>query len=321
MSGLGRRPLGRYGALLACAALVAGCGGGDGDSDRPATTQTTTVAPAPKPEVKLIVGMGDQDPAFFVAPLYQALEIKHARLIASYDTVDVKFDREIADAWLGEAAIAGAEPFVAFGHSRRDGRQQHLPSVAEYRRAFAKFRKRYPQVKLYAAWNEPNHQSQPTDDNPRRAAAYADALKQECPDCTLIAGDVLDEPGTEKWLRRYARALKSEPAAWGIHDYSATNRFKPERLTKLLDVVDGDIWLTETGGLARFGRAFPYDLERQARATRYVFTLARRTPRITRVYLYNWTGAPRSARFDAGLTNPDGTKRPAYDVVARELRR
>ncbi len=291
--------------------IVVGCGG-DGEPQR-------TVAQ--EPERRLIVGMGDQDPGFFAKPLFVRLAIKHARLIASYDTVEVSFDRDLADAWLSAAQAAGVEPFVAFGHSRKAGRQQHLPSVSEYRRAFASFHRRYPHVKLFAAWNEPNNQSQPTDKNPRRAAQFADALMQECPDCTLIAGDVLDEPDADTWLRSYARALKSRPAAWGIHDYSATNRFKPARLTALLDVVDGDIWLTETGGLAQFGRAFPYDLARQAKATRYVFTLARRTPRVKRVYLYNWTGAPRSARFDAGLTNPDGTKRPAYDVVRQELKR
>lgn len=264
--------------------------------------------------------MGDQDPGFFAKPLFARLGIKHARLIAAYDTVDSSFDRDLADAWLTAAKQARMEPFVAFGHSRKDGRQRHLPSVAEYRRAFRAFRERYPRVTLYAAWNEPNNQSQPTDKNPRRAAQYANVLKEECPRCTLIAGDVLDEPDAPEWLTTYSRFLKAKPAAWGIHDYSATNRFKARRLTDVMDVVRGDVWLTETGGLAKFGSAFPYDLERQAKATRYLFELAREHPRIARVYLYNWTGAAPEARFDAGLTNPDGTRRPAYDVVERELR-
>jgi hypothetical protein len=291
---------------------VVGCGGGKSEPQRTVSQE---------PERRLIVGMGDQDPGFFSKPLFARLGIKHARLIASYDTVDVSFDRDLADAWLSAARAAGVEPFVAFGHSRKEGRQRHLPSVSEYRRAFTQFHERYPQVKIYAAWNEPNNQSQPTDKNPRRAAQFANALKEECPSCTVIAGDVLDEPGAEKWLTTYANTLNARPAAWGIHDYSTVNRFDPSRLQPLLDAVQGDVWLTETGGLAQFGRAFPYDLERQAKATRYLFTLARRTPRIKRVYLYNWTGAPRSARFDAGLTNPDATKRPAYDVVQEELRR
>jgi hypothetical protein len=296
--------------LLGLGALTCfGCG----DSKTPTTV-------APEPERHLIVGMGDQNPGFLSQPLFQQLGIEHARLIASYDTVDVPFDRDLADAWLAAARQAGAEPFVAFGHSRRAGRQRHLPSVAEYRREVRRFLRRYPAVRLYAAWNEPNNQSQPTDKNPKRAAQYANALRQECPDCTLIAGDVLDEPDAPQWLTTYSRFLKTKPAAWGIHDYSATNRFEPQRLKRVMAAVSGPVWLTETGGVAQFGKAFPYDLQRQARATQYVFTLARREPRIARVYLYNWTGAPRSARFDAGLTNPDGSPRPAFEVVRRWLR-
>jgi hypothetical protein len=297
--------------LLGLGALMCfGCGGSE-----PRRTVSQ------EPERELIVGMGDQDPGFFTKPLFQALGITRARLIASYDTVDVSFDRDLADAWLAAAAKAKVEPFVAFGHSRRDGRQRHLPSVAEYRRAVKAFLARYPSVHIYAAWNEPNNQSQPTDKHPERAAQFTNALREECPSCTVIAGDVLDEPDADAWLATYARSLAAQPAAWGIHDYSATNRFDPSRLQPLLDAVDGDIWLTETGGLAQFGAAFPYDLQRQAKATRYVFTLAQREPRIKRVYLYNWTGVPRSARFDAGLTNPDGSPRPAYEIVREELGR
>lgn len=290
------------------------CFSGCGD-DKP----ERTVSPPPEPQ--LIIGMGDQDPGFFSKPLFARLGIEHARLIAAYDTVDSSFDRDLADAWLRAASQAGIEPFVAFGHSRREGRQRHLPSVAEYRAAVRRFLRRYPAVRVYAAWNEPNNQSQPTDKNPRRAAQFTNALRAECPRCTIIAGDVLDEPDADEWLTTYAGALDAKPVAWGIHDYSATNRFDPKRLTDVMKVVDGPIWLTETGGVAKFGRAFPYDLQRQARVTAYVFELARRHPRIKRVYLYNWTGAAPDARFDAGLTSPDGTARPAYEIVRRWLRR
>ena len=38
---------------------------------------------------------------------------------------------------------------------------------------------------------------------------------------------------------------------------------------------------------------------------------------ITRLYNYQWTGAPNSARFDAGLVNEDGTPRKAYKGSSR----
>jgi hypothetical protein len=49
--------------------------------------------------------------------------------------------------------------------------------------------------------------------------------------------------------------------------------------------------------------------------------LARRHRRVARVYVYNWTGAARDARFDAGLVGPDGRPRPAYEVLRAALRR
>lgn len=39
--------------------------------------------------------------------------------------------------------------------------------------------------------------------------------------------------------------------------------------------------------------------------------------KITRVFVYSFYGARPSARFDAGLVNPDGTPRAAYSVFAK----
>jgi hypothetical protein len=131
---------------------------------------------------------------------------------------------------------------------------------------------------------------------------------------------VLDQEGFTKYLRRFTAAVDgAPPRLWGLHNYSDTNRFRTKGTRAMLRAVDGDIWVTETGGVARFGRSFPYDLKRQARATAYTFKLLDLSPRIRRLYLYNWTGSPPGARFDAGLTNPDGSPRPAYRTLQRQL--
>ena len=39
--------------------------------------------------------------------------------------------------------------------------------------------------------------------------------------------------------------------------------------------------------------------------------------RLTRLYNYEWTGAPRSARFDAGLVEPNGKPRKAYKTFKK----
>jgi hypothetical protein len=316
-------------ALAAAAVLLlAGCGGGSG-GDRsaatatPVTTTPATTAPAPphpRRHGRLVVGMGDQNAITFSTPAFLALKIRRARLIVSYDTASVGFERRLVDQWMAAVRKAHVEPFVAFQHSRVH--PARLPTVAAYRDAVRAFRKRYPRVKVFTAWNEVNNQTQPTAHHPERAAAYFDALRAQCQGCTLVAGDLQDQAGDIAYLRRYRAALRSKPTIWGLHDYSDTNRFRSRGTRAFLRAVPGQVWLTETGGVARFGRSFPFDLRRQARAVRYAFHLARSSTRIARMYLYNWLGAEPGARFDAGLVGPDGTtQRPAYAAVAHELRR
>jgi hypothetical protein len=76
----------------------------------------------------------------------------------------------------------------------------------------------------------------------------------------------------------------------------------------------------ETGGIVHFGR-HPFSPTRAAKATKFMFKLARISPRIARVYVYQWTGVRRTARFDAGLMDPHGHPRPAYWVVKAYLGR
>ena len=59
----------------------------------------------------------------------------------------------------------------------------------------------------------------------------------------------------------------------------------------------------------KFGKDFPYSEKRAAARTKSMFTLARKYPRLKRIYVYRWFGEPRSSRFDAGLVDPDGSAR------------
>jgi hypothetical protein len=40
---------------------------------------------------------------------------------------------------------------------------------------------------------------------------------------------------------------------------------------------------------------------------------------VQRIYIYNWAGVGCAARFDAGLTSPDGTPRKGCDAVRAQL--
>ncbi|MBW3652097.1 MAG: hypothetical protein KY433_00615 [Actinobacteria bacterium] len=337
-------------ALLASFALVvAGCGGGDdggaagdaattaGPTATTATGPRATTAPArqrPSRETattagpsagtaaasqRPIIGIGEQRAAMFDDKRFARLGVEHVRLVVPYDATRRRIERDLVTVWLDGARRTGSEPFITFGHSRETPRK--LPSVAEYRAAFRSFRRMFPGVQVYAPWNEINHSSQPTFDAPRRAAQYYNVMKAECPTCVVLAGDVLDQRGMVRYLKTYRRHLEGEPAIWGLHNYSDTNRFRSSGLRDMLAAVKGEIWLTETGGIVQFGRSFPRDLQRAARATAYAIKQAREHERVTRIYLYNWTGADPNARFDAGLIAPDGTARPAFDVVRKALSR
>ncbi|QEC49794.1 hypothetical protein FSW04_20955 [Baekduia soli] len=270
-----------------------------------------------------VVGIGEANPAAFADPRFLALGLHAARLVVPYDAV-VRggWERDAVDAWMAAAAAHGLEPSVAFEHSRHPGT---APSVAAYGAALAAFHGRYPQVGIVTPWNEPNHVSQPTWDDPALAAAYYDEARRVLPDARLVAGDVLDIPGALDWLRAYRAHLGTDPRLWGIHDYGdATDLTDPLQSTTaaLLSAVPGELWVTETGGIVRFWPFLDVDLARAARSTAHAFVLARMSPRITRMYLYNWYGPVPSAPgswWDTGLVGADGTPRPALDVVRREL--
>jgi hypothetical protein len=88
----------------------------------------------------------------------------------------------------------------------------------------------------------------------------------------------------------------------------------------VLRYLPGEVWLTETGGIVS-SSSFAYDPARAARAVQQTFDLAELSPRITRVYLYNWYGITKRTMWDSGLVTADGRPRPALDVVRRYLRR
>src|SRR5439155_11345713 len=270
-----------------------GCGGNDNETrtttitpaQRPRPPATTPAPPKPQPTPKRhtapakAIGIGDQGAAMFDAPLFRALSIDKARRVVPWDVMQIRSEVQLTDAWLAAARRAEVEPFISFGASRR--KPAELPGVAQFRAAFAAFRKRYPHVRVYAPWNEVNHKSQPTAQHPDRAAAYYDVVRANCPGCTVVAADVLDQQGFTRYLARFRRATSGPaPRLWGLHNYSDTNRFRTRGTRSMLRAVPGDIWVTETGGVARFGRSFPFDLQRQARATAYTFKLLRLSPRI-----------------------------------------
>jgi hypothetical protein len=279
------------------------------------------------------VGMADQDIHMFDNPDYHALDIVRVRYLVPIDWYKHEFQVAEVTNYLNRAVADGADVLVHFtakrgcytnGHYSRS-RRCKAPSVRAYKKSFKRFQGAFPFVHTFGVWNEGNHVSQPTARNPRMAAKYFLAARKLCSGCSIVAADVLDSSNMEAWLAKFRRFSHGKARLYGLHNYSDVNRKRSSGTRRMLQTVPGQVWLTETGGILKFLPAFKRSESRQAKRTKFMFKLADRfdhrrsgmRSKITRLYNYQWTGVKRSARFDAGLVNPDGSPRKAYRQFKR----
>jgi hypothetical protein len=272
------------------------------------------------------VGIGEQSAAMFSDPSWKALHARDVRLVVSWDVLQVPYERAQVDHYMAVAKAARARVLVTFAHSRVEGHEDEIPSARTWRRLFRAFRARWPQVRDFQAWNEGNHGTQPTSRAPRKAAQVYDAMRSACARCRISAPSVLDAPNMLGWIRGFERAARHPVRIWSLHNYLDANRGRSIGTRKLLRNVRGEIWFTETGGIANRwvnGRKVrAYTVPHAAKAVRQVFKLAALSPRVKRVYLYNWFPPTESKpRWDSALIGLDGRPRPAYRVLRQELRR
>jgi hypothetical protein len=281
------------------------------------------------------VGLGEQDPAMFGSPAWQGLGLKTVRYLVPWDWHLSGGQAEVA-AFMTAARAHRQRVLVTFTARRGcfDGRRYsraaacRAPTAGAYRRAFLAFDNRFPWVRTYSAWNEVNHISQPTFTRPRLAVRYFRVLRSERRSrrFRVMAADVLDTSNMRRYLRAFLRRAPGRPRLWGLHNYQDVNRRTSLDTRLMLETVPGKVWLTETGGLVKFGESghFDYSEARAANRTRWMFRLVRRyaaprrgRARITRLYVYRWFGEPAGARMDVGLVDPDGRPRQAFSVFRR----
>ncbi len=287
---------------------------------------------APAAAALKLAGLSDQHADAVGDPrLRRELSMTAGRLVVRWDVATVKGGAGKVDDWLAAARSRGIRPLVVFNRTpemRCPGSPCVLPSVAQFAAAFRAFRARWPSVTEFGPWNEANVRSQPPYDNPRRAAGFYNAMVAECPSCTVLGAELLDNTGAAGYVRRMSPFLRTKPKAWGIHNYEDINHFRASGTDPILKATRSEIWLTETAGLVRYvdgaGVAvYPYDEAFAARATRYLFDYIEAHPaRIARVYYYGWRNrTPSDDRFDTALLRRDGSKRPTYGIVASRLAR
>jgi Glycosyl hydrolase catalytic core len=283
------------------------------------------------------LGVSDQQASTFTNPLFKPLKFKDARYITPYDVMDSPADKALWDAWYTAATAAHQKILISFEHSHRsNSRALKAPSVAAYTKELKKFKAAYPRVKDISPWNEVNRchalrdgsvQGQPTKicsltTGPKLTAQYYGAARKVFKGSSyrIVGLDILDEQNvnkTIKYLKSFLRHASPDPKIIGFHNYSDTNRFSTTRTKRVLATFHGKVWLTETGGIVKLGSSFPFSTSRAAKALGCMFSLAKSNSRISAlfVYQYNSPANPSTAFFDAGLINPDGSKRPGYDVV------
>jgi hypothetical protein len=275
----------------------------------------TLALPAAASAQDVTVGIGEPSPDLFEDPRFEETGIKHARLIVPFDLVRAGgWALAVTDLWLHRARRDGVEPLVSFSHSFTKRRRMRLPSVRHYVARVAEFRARYPWVREFSTWNEANHPgTQPTGRHPRRTATFYRALRRMCTGCTVVAVEVLLTHSwrTWRWIRRFRERAGPGPHIFGIHNYPDVNRERSLNTRLFLRRVPrAEVWLTETGGVVRFGR-WKHDETRAARAVRHAFRMASVLPRVTRMYLYNWR-ADANITWDSGLISREGVERHGY---------
>ncbi len=281
-----------------------------------------------------MTGISDSREEMFTNKLWQQLHTKISRLVIPYDVAVRPYDLHQATTWIRDAEAHHQKILVAFYHSEYT--KTKLPSVTTYKRDVAKFVKLFPHVREYQAWDEANRgyvsdgSASFVSPSAVQDAEYYQVLKRACIPCTVVGLDVLDQDDIyptidyiEEFKREIGRLKTVMPTVWGLHDYSDLNRFESWRTHDLVADLGGEVWLTETGGIVKFGGDFTNrngaGLRRAAKVLQYMFGVAASTPRIKRLYIYNWVGGTPSTRFDAGLTNAHYKPRPGYVVVCKQL--
>ena len=287
---------------------------------------------------------GEQKPQMFASPAWQSLQLRASALPRSVGLGTGPGRRPRSLAFMAAARAHRQDVLVTFTAHR--GCYVAPPLLAQPRlpragrrgptaRRSAGSTTGSPWVRTYSAWNEVNHISQPTF---RQPAARRPLLPRCCAARAAGAASASWPPtcSTPRTCARYVRSfLRQRPGAPAAVGTAQLPGRQPPHVgghaRRCSASSRAAVWLTETGGVVKFGnsRQFRYSESRAARRTRWMFRLAGRYDTRRRglrssdhaaLRLPAGSAQPPGAHFDAGLVSPDGTPRRAYSVVAEHAR-
>ena len=276
------------------------------------------------PTAPPIVGIADQKDAMFGDERFHALGIRNARLSVAWDALRSKWQVAELDSWLKLAQATGVEPLITWAPSRLEGKRRDWPTTGQFVAEFRAFRAKYPWVTTFSTWNEANFCGFGPCKEPARVAKWWLALRSACPTCKILAADVLDLPSAPQWVKAFIKAAEPPADGLGLSQLPTANRRQTERTKALLAATKGEVWFTETGGIVSRNNGstvkLPEGVSNAARVTQFIFDrLAKLSPRVTRVYLYQWSSKANTS-WDSGLVTPGGKPRPALLILQKILK-
>ena len=182
------------------------------------------------------VGIGDQSAAMFDQPAFQRAKLKRVRYFIAWNAMDDPAARLAARAFVQRARRSGFSVLLHVSSDTLVIRKAKLPSVAQYRSKVGRLVTYFRGlgVREFGTWNEANHASQPTYRSPTRAAQFFREMyrmvKGHCSSCAVVALDVLDQTGVERYMQTWYRALSAtfrrRATLVGIHNYGDVNRVR-----------------------------------------------------------------------------------------------
>ena len=303
------------------------------------------------------VGIGDDKADMFNDPRFLALGIKTVRYDMHWDALSVGNERGPLTAWMNAAHTHNLDVLVTIDHTdkviykrvevcvkkshgkcikhvkkrKAFSQTRVLPSPAAYLTAFKAFRRRFPWVKNFVTWDETNFYGEATYDKESLVASYYRGMRGACSSCKILAAEFLDV-GTHRavpmqtWARKFVKALGYQPAYWGLNNYEDANHLITKSTRQLLAAVGGNIWLAETGGIVNRPHTtdkqagFTQNAAHAAKVDSFVLkTLGSLSPRIQRIYLYEWDAKTRRDSWDTALISYNKQPRAGYKVLATTL--
>jgi hypothetical protein len=177
--------------------------------------------------------------------------------------------------WYNALKDHGYELMVSFQINKCYSPDTHRKKpMSTFLTAANEFRKQYPQVTVYTAWNEPNGSKQPWSGISRAgdAGRLFNQLRRACdapimngttqlaPTCVVVAGDFSEKGLKETYVNAYkdTAGLRGVTHPWAIHPYEATYFETRQRgYLAFLKATKGPVWLTEAGAFHHKYRTVP----------------------------------------------------------------